>query len=281
MNIQKLNWIVLAIVALTLGLFGQGALAQSSRPVIPTPTPAPDHTDAAQQAQNAYNAQQAILPYVMEAISYYTPKCQSGAKSSCGQFGSDSCTCAAKAWQQLFAMQNENGSMPGAQNNAQNLSNNGGGSGMVGVSGNIASAKSMLTSAGFKIAPDGSITLPNGSAVPAGDGGGTGSGSFSGGGFNAASSDQSKGAAATDKTDKAAPGGKGGSQAADAGGGGGGGGGFGSHGPGGADSIGGSKKGSVSGLSKKFGKDAIGVSGDNIFEMVTRRYKANEKALKK
>ncbi len=33
---------------------------------------------------------------------------------------------------------------------------------------------------------------------------------------------------------------------------------------------------SVSGLTKKFGDDTIGVSGDNIFEMVTRRYKARD-----
>lgn len=35
-------------------------------------------------------------------------------------------------------------------------------------------------------------------------------------------------------------------------------------------------KANVSGLTKKLGDDTIGVSGDNIFEMVTRRYKARD-----
>ena len=36
-------------------------------------------------------------------------------------------------------------------------------------------------------------------------------------------------------------------------------------------------KASVSGMSKKFGNDNIGVSGDNIFEMVSRRYQSKDK----
>lgn len=35
-------------------------------------------------------------------------------------------------------------------------------------------------------------------------------------------------------------------------------------------------KANISGLSRKLGDDTIGVSGDNIFEMVTRRYKARD-----
>jgi hypothetical protein len=34
------------------------------------------------------------------------------------------------------------------------------------------------------------------------------------------------------------------------------------------------KEASVAGMSKKYGSDNIGVAGDNIFEMITRRYKA-------
>lgn len=57
-------------------------------------------------------------------------------------------------------------------------------------------------------------------------------------------------------------------------------------GSGGADAFGGwdrdarnrnaRNKNKISGLTKKFGDDTIGVSGDNIFEMVTRRYKARD-----
>jgi hypothetical protein len=36
------------------------------------------------------------------------------------------------------------------------------------------------------------------------------------------------------------------------------------------------KAASVSGMSKKFGNDNIGVSGDDIFQMITRRYKARD-----
>jgi hypothetical protein len=38
----------------------------------------------------------------------------------------------------------------------------------------------------------------------------------------------------------------------------------------------GRNKASVSGMSKKLGSDNIGVAGDNIFEMVTRRYKSRD-----
>lgn len=34
----------------------------------------------------------------------------------------------------------------------------------------------------------------------------------------------------------------------------------------------------LSGLTKKLGDDTIGVSGDDIFEMITRRYKARDEA---
>lgn len=77
----------------------------------------------------------------------------------------------------------------------------------------------------------------------------------------------------------------GGGGAGKAGGGddGGGSGGFGGGGSGygeGAGKLGkaGSKSPSLAGMSKKFGDDNIGVAGDNIFEMVTRRYQARDKA---
>lgn len=79
------------------------------------------------------------------------------------------------------------------------------------------------------------------------------------------------------------------SQLAGAGGGGGGGGrGIAAEGGGGGDPFAGfdpygrdrnsrnRKKAQVSGLTKKLGSDTIGVAGDDIFEMVTRRYKARD-----
>ena len=42
------------------------------------------------------------------------------------------------------------------------------------------------------------------------------------------------------------------------------------------DKTGRNKKASVSGMSKKLGDDNIGVAGDNIFDMVTRRYKSKD-----
>ncbi len=64
--------------------------------------------------------------------------------------------------------------------------------------------------------------------------------------------------------------------------GGGGGGGYGSgdgaYGAGGKLGLGGKgNKANVSGMSKKFGNDNIGVAGDDIFEMISRRYQSKDK----
>jgi len=277
MKSSKLDWIRLMIVLVVLGFMApvRGEVAMPSP--TPLPTDGANHADAAQQAQNAKAAQQAILPFVMQAIAFYTPKCMGGQKSNCGMHGSDSCTCAAKAWAQYQQMM---ASMAGAQANSEDHSGGGtsgnGKPGAAGIGADFGRLSKMMTDAGFKLNPDGSIAaMPNGSALPS-LASSSGGGNFNSGDFKLPNFDQN-GAIAGGPTDKAVQGKGSGNAAVDSGGGGGG---LGSRPPNTNDEVGG-KKGSVSGLSRKFGKDTIGVAGDNIFEMVTRRYKSNETKLKK
>ena len=163
--------------------------------------------------------------------------------------------------------------------------------------GNLVSDyKSIVSTAnasGIKISPDGeTVTLPNGKKI-ASSSLGSAAGMKAAGFGNAEIAsvgkfmdDQAKRASATSS--------KVSSLTNDQGGGGGGGGFGGAGGSGGAGEVGsggggydpyGRMKGAggkndkgVAGMSKKLGSDNIGVSGDNIFEMVHRRYDARDKA---
>lgn len=148
--------------------------------------------------------------------------------------------------------------------------------------------KNQLTRAGVTISPDGkTMTTPNGRKFDMSNGGGNGSKEdLMAMGMTAAEADAALAASGKFAKDYAskfaqmkqldgAGGGGGRSTASDVAGGAG----------GSADMYGWDRdarnrnarnKNKISGLTKKFGDDTIGVSGDNIFEMVTRRYKARD-----
>lgn len=164
---------------------------------------------------------------------------------------------------------------------------NGGGPTPTNVGSQLAALRADLAKMGTTLSPDGkTISLPDGRQVATGTGSSAGDLSAAGfsqseidAGLAAAKAAQSKFA---DKIQamKVAGSGEGGG-----GGGGGGGSAGGSGSSGGPDYAammrkmnGGDarKKGSVAGMSKKLGADNIGVAGDDIFEMITRRYKARD-----
>ena len=148
----------------------------------------------------------------------------------------------------------------------------------------IAAIKKTLDSKGAKLSPDGkTMTLPDGKTVSMASG--ISDSAASSAGFTQAEIDAGKGTLAEAQAAVAkykgasmtVDGGGGGgarSPASDSGGGGGSrygynyGAGFGMKDP--------SKKPSLSGMSKNFGTDKIGVSADDIFDMVHRRYKAQD-----
>lgn len=148
--------------------------------------------------------------------------------------------------------------------------------------------KNQLTKVGVKISPDGkTMTTPDGRKFDMSNGGGSGSKEdLMAMGMTASEADAALAASGKFAKDYAskfaqmkqldgAGGGGGRSTASDVAG-----------GAGGGDAFGGwdrdarnrnaRNKNKISGLTKKFGDDTIGVSGDNIFEMVTRRYKARD-----
>jgi hypothetical protein len=159
--------------------------------------------------------------------------------------------------------------------------------GLGGLASDYVNSAKAVQASGVTVSPDGSsVTLPNGKKVASSA-------------FSSPSSLKDAGFSASDiagvenslKNDVpkaiAAANAKAGSLTNDVGGGGGaagapgggggsdtyGGGGFGRFGKG----FGAKKDANVSGLSKKFGSDNIGVSGDNIFDMITRRYQERDK----
>lgn len=149
--------------------------------------------------------------------------------------------------------------------------------------------KNQLTKVGVKISPDGkTMTTPDGRKFDMSNGGGNGSKEdLMAMGMTAAEADAAMAAsgkfakeyaskfAQMKQLDGAGGGGGGRSTASDV-----------AAGSGGAADMYGwdrdarnrnaRNKNKISGLTKKFGDDTIGVSGDNIFEMVTRRYKARD-----
>jgi hypothetical protein len=139
-----------------------------------------------------------------------------------------------------------------------------------------------LAKKGYEPTADGSgITLPNGSVMPVG---GAGGGSLDSGmksaGFTDGQIGQAKAliAEVKDKADRSKSKELSGTGM---GGGGGGGGGYASAPPPAASAEKSRGSGaSLSGLSKNLGNDKIGVSGDDIFEMISRRYRVHQESLK-
>ena len=147
---------------------------------------------------------------------------------------------------------------------------------------NVAGAKAELAKLGYSLSADNSkLKLPNGKTIPTGSfgtAGGMSAAGFSEGQISDALAKMSEvqgKISAKLKTGVLEGGGEGG---------GGGGGLAGSRGGGGGSYVfrmGGAKKKtdpSVSGMTKNFGGDKIGVAGDDIFEMITRRYKTHDQA---
>lgn len=172
------------------------------------------------------------------------------------------------------------GTSAGAYNNALQYSTAAGAkptpppTGAPGSGADISGIKQTLLNNGAKISSDGTkMTLPDGQTVALNPSLATDSGAAAAG-FSAQQIAQGKAAIAEAQ---AQLGGKAKSQemAADGGGGG-------SSSAAGAAPPGVAAKGykrggkTLSGLSKNFGSDKIGVAADNIFEMITRRYKAKE-----
>lgn len=162
--------------------------------------------------------------------------------------------------------------------------------GSTAITKGIQDLKKQLNQVGVKVSPDGkTMTTPDGRKFDMSNGGGSGSKEdLMAMGMTASEADAALAAsgkfakdyaskfAQMKQLDGAGGGGGGGrSTASDVAG-----------GAGGADAFGGwdrdarnrnaRNKNKISGLTKKFGDDTIGVSGDNIFEMVTRRYKARD-----
>lgn len=159
--------------------------------------------------------------------------------------------------------------------------------GLGGIANDFVSASKVAAASGVSVSADGSsVTLPNGKKVASSA-------------FSSADSMKDAGFSGSDISNVqdflkneapkaiAAAHAKIGSLTNDVGGGGGsassaGAGSGGGYGDGGMSKIGkgaGAKKDAgVSGMSKKLGGDNIGVSGDDIFEMITRRYQARDKA---
>jgi hypothetical protein len=175
----------------------------------------------------------------------------------------------------------------GATDNSQNLSTNGGGTtapaGPYGAGITYASVQEAAQKAGVSVAPDGkSGTMPDGTVVPINGSSASDAGMRSAG-LTDSQIAQAK-ALSDELKDKLGKNGNSGAGAgAFAGGGGGGGGAMSRPPPDAAPTsvlAGSRKKPNVSGMTKNFGKDKIGVAGDNIFEMVSRRYKSNTGIMK-
>lgn len=146
----------------------------------------------------------------------------------------------------------------------------------------VSAAKAELAKLGYSLSADGSqLTTPNGKTMATGSFGtsaGMSAAGFSEGQIRDAQAKIADAQAKISAKLKGVIDGGG-----DGGGGGGGNGLGGSHGGGGnlVYHIGGVRKKvdpNVSGMTKNFGGDKIGVAGDDIFEMITRRYKVNDQA---
>lgn len=151
------------------------------------------------------------------------------------------------------------------------------------------SLRESVTRAGVSVSPDGSTATMNGksySASSMGSASGMSSAGFSDGDISAVqdalkdvgpkAQARLKGLAAM--TNDAGRGGGKGSSSGDEYAGGGGGSDHSAFAGLSGKGTGGAKAPAVAGMSKKLGDDNIGVSGDNIFEMITRRYQARDKA---
>ena len=147
---------------------------------------------------------------------------------------------------------------------------------------NEAAARAVLTDEGYSLSADGStLTTPSGSSVSAASM--SGDSGMSSAGLSAAQIKEAKAALADARTAALARAKN--AMAADEGGGGGGGSGASGRSRDGGTvnySFGGPKRKVVpnlSGMTKNFGGEKIGVSGDDIFEMMTRRYKQEDASL--
>jgi hypothetical protein len=173
------------------------------------------------------------------------------------------------------------GSGVGASANAIDTAPTAGGSLDGGSGSSVASGKAELAKLGYSLSDDNTkMTLPNGKTIPTGSFA-TSSG-MSAAGFSEGQIQDALGKMAEVQGKIAA---KLKSGVLDGGGEGGGGGGAGSltNSSGGSGSsyvfrMGGKKAGApnVSGMTKNFGDAKIGVAGDDIFEMITRRYKSQD-----
>lgn len=237
----------------------------------------------AQQAQktsvnHASEAQMALL-----AAFYFYQKCQKGDNGSCymtalclNQYNALMASSSQSETTAQLSSTNGNQKQPPPKADTSTIN----GSTVNGMS--VGEIKGGLAAKGLTLNPDGSASMNGGPSVPLNSSLASDAG-LAAAGLSAQQIAQTK-ANMEEIKDKLSANGK---AAGDFGTGGAGGGGGGGHaladagGSGAAGKTGaGSGKGSVSGLSKNLGNDKIGVAGDDIFAMITRRYKANEKGLK-